>query len=253
MNDDLSIFTEKLKELKTKKKLNRDIIKEHFAGMELGQDQIDKIIIYLKNSGSSIEASPGGENKVFGNKEYDLYDLSLPSGVIKDDSIRSVLDQLKMYPPLRAESEKELVRDYLQGNEEAGKALTQAGMRLVLCVARDIYKSYNNLDFSEILQEGMAGLYKTLPLLRESADNTFSDTAAYSIRESIMEWVLAAEKEADGTGDIVNTLNRIKDAFDELSRDLGYEPGAQEIADHLEIPESRVIELCEFSGFTVRI
>lgn len=252
MKDDLELFSEKLKELSIETELSREGIREHFEGIELREDQLDKIIIYLKNAGKNVDDTLSSGRRADGSTRYDLYDFSLPRGVTKDDSLRSFLEVLEMYPPLTPESEQKLVRACLEGNTQASKTLTEGNMRLVFCIAKDVYRNYDHLDFYEMIQEGMAGLLNAVTELEEPGDMGFGDRAEQKVREGIMDWVMAAEKEADGTGDIVNTLNRIKDAFDELSRDLGYEPDAQEIADHLEITRQRVLELAEFSGFTVR-
>lgn len=99
------------------------------------------------------------------------------------DPIHRYLAEIGQIDLLSADEEKELGRKAQQGDKEAIKRLTEANLRLVVCLARRYIN--RGLSFSDLIEEGNLGLIHAVEKFDPEVGTRFSTYATWWIRQSI--------------------------------------------------------------------
>lgn len=92
-------------------------------------------------------------------------------------------DWIKKYPVLKKEEEKKLLEKAQKGNKEALEILVCSNVRLVFSVAQKYQKK--ELDFEDLVQEGIIGLTEAIKRFDLETDYKFSTYAVYWITQVI--------------------------------------------------------------------
>ena len=168
----LAKFEEKMKTLmatakKKKNVLDYQEIIDHFADLGLEEEQYDKILETLEQSGVDVlritdDDEPDEEIILAEAEEVDVenIDLSVPDGVSIEDPVRMYLKEIGKVPLLSAEEEIELAQKMEEGDEEAKKRLAEANLRLVVSIAKRYVG--RGMLFLDLIQEGNLGLIKAV-------------------------------------------------------------------------------------------
>lgn len=90
---------------------------------------------------------------------------------------------IKKYPVLKKEEEKKLLKKAQKGNKEALEILVCSNVRLVFSVAQKYQKK--ELDFEDLVQEGIIGLTEAIKRFNLETDYKFSTYAVYWITQVI--------------------------------------------------------------------
>ena len=90
---------------------------------------------------------------------------------------------IKKYPVLKKEEEKELLKKAQKGSKEALEILVCSNVRLVFSVAQKYQKK--ELDFEDLVQEGIIGLTEAVKKFDLKTDYKFSTYAVYWITQTI--------------------------------------------------------------------
>ena len=90
---------------------------------------------------------------------------------------------IKKYPVLKKEEEKKLLKKAQKGNKEALEILICSNVRLVFSVAQKYQKK--ELDFEDLVQEGIIGLTEAVKKFDLKTDYKFSTYAVYWITQAI--------------------------------------------------------------------
>ena len=80
-------------------------------------------------------------------------DLPLSAG---EDDMRQFLREIRTYPRLTAEEEKELARRCAAGDEDAIRQMVNSNLRLVVSIAREY--AGRGVALMDLIQEGSIGL-----------------------------------------------------------------------------------------------
>lgn len=99
------------------------------------------------------------------------------------DPIHRYLTEIGQIDLLSAEEEKELGRRSQAGDKEAIKKLTEANLRLVVCLARRYMN--RGLSLSDLIEEGNLGLIHAVEKFDPEVGTRFSTYATWWIRQSI--------------------------------------------------------------------
>lgn len=90
---------------------------------------------------------------------------------------------IKKYPVLEKDKEKELIKKAQKGDKEALEIMVCSNVRLVFSVAQKYQKK--ELDFEDLVQEGIIGLTEAVKKFDLKTDYKFSTYAMYWITQSI--------------------------------------------------------------------
>jgi len=168
-----------------------------------------------------------------------------------DDLIKVYLRDIRMNKLLTAEEEKELAAKMARGDKTARAAMIVANLRLVVKMS----KRYMNrgLPFLDLVEEGNIGLIKAVDRFKLSKQCRFSTYGSWWIRQSIERAVVNQSRTIRLPVHISGLIGKIARATYELARRLNRQPTLQEVADQLQIDQSRVRELLVFKEKTLSI
>ena len=161
------------------------------------------------------------------------------------DKYHLFLRDLEDYPLLSPLEEKRLLKDYKKGDINARDKLITSNIRLVISIA----KKYENdgLEFLDLVQEGIFGLYEALEKFDIYKDIKFSTYAYWWIKQSI--GLAIANKSREIRIPVYKNVlidSYIK-AFKELTFELKRYPETKEVAESMGISVSEVLELRKLS------
>ncbi len=253
----LAKFEEKLKNLlslakKKKNVLEYQEISDFFNDMPLEEEQFDKILETLEQSGVDIlriteEEEPDEEIILAEGEDVDVenIDLSVPDGVSIEDPVRMYLKEIGKVPLLNAEEEIELAKKLEMGDEEAKKRLAEANLRLVVSIAKRYVG--RGMLFLDLIQEGNLGLIKAVEKFDYRKGFKFSTYATWWIRQAITRAIADQARTIRIPVHMVETINKLIRVSRQLLQELGREPTPEEIAAEINMPEDRVREILKIS------
>jgi RNA polymerase primary sigma factor len=142
---------------------------------------------------------------------------------------------------ISAEEEVELARRIKQGDQEALAKLTKTNLRFVVSVA----KQYQNqgLGLQDLINEGNLGLIKAAQRFDETRGFKFISFAVWWIRQAIHQAIADQSRIVRLPQNQVGTINKLKKEIAKLEQRLERPPTIEEIAQVMDLPEYKVVEL----------
>ena len=166
-------------------------------------------------------------------------ELSLPDGISVTDPVRMYLKEIGRVPLLSAEQEIELAIAMEAGDEEAKRRLVEANLRLVVSIAKRYVG--RGMSFLDLIQEGNLGLMRAVDKFDYRRGFKFSTYATWWIRQAITRAIADQARTIRIPVHMVETINKLIRVSRQLVQELGREPLAEEIAEHMDItPEKSV-------------
>jgi len=256
MDDNISKFTEKLKELlvyaeKKKKVLEYQEVNDFLADLELDPKRIEKIYDYLEKNNVDVlrftEDDKDDEDIPIDEEEDEatVIDLTVPEGVNIEDPVRMYLKEIGKVPLLTADEEVELAKRMEQGDEFAKKRLAEANLRLVVSIAKRYVG--RGMLFLDLIQEGNLGLIKAVEKFDFRKGFKFSTYATWWIRQAITRAIADQARTIRIPVHMVETINKLTRVQRQLLQELGREPTPEEISEEMGIPVERVREIQKIS------
>lgn len=115
--------------------------------------------------------------------------LPVPSGISGKDLLSHYLSQLRHYPLLSPEQERQCATAYYEhGDDAAGERLVTSNLRLVVKLAFQYHRQWSNV--LDLIQEGNVGLVQALSKYDPSRGIRFSSYAQYWIRAMILRFLM---------------------------------------------------------------
>jgi RNA polymerase primary sigma factor len=250
-------FEEKLKTLMANAKKKKNVLDyqeiiDHFADLGLEEEQYDKILEMLEQSGIDVlrmtdDDEPDEEVILAEAEDVDVenIDLSVPDGVSIEDPVRMYLKEIGKVPLLTAEEEIELAQKMEEGDEEAKKRLAEANLRLVVSIAKRYVG--RGMLFLDLIQEGNLGLIKAVEKFDYRKGYKFSTYATWWIRQAITRAIADQARTIRIPVHMVETINKLIRVSRQLLQELGREPTPEEIAKEMNMPVDRVREILKIS------
>ena len=237
---------------------NQEII-DHLKGLELSEDDYDRIWEVLEKNGIDVlkMTSPSEDDvdadddvppeEIENEEDVDManVDLSVPDSVSIEDPVRMYLKEIGKVPLLSAEEEVELAKRMELGDQEAKNKLAEANLRLVVSIAKRYVG--RGMLFLDLIQEGNLGLIKAVEKFDYRKGYKFSTYATWWIRQAITRAIADQARTIRIPVHMVETINKLIRISRQLLQELRREPTPEEIAEEMKIPVEKVREILKIS------
>ncbi|MEE1230084.1 MAG: sigma-70 family RNA polymerase sigma factor [Phascolarctobacterium sp.] len=153
-----------------------------------------------------------------------------------------------------AESEalyKKLLTHIEKQGQDAKHRLSESNLRLVASIAKRFVG--RGLPFLDLIQEGNMGLMKAVDRFDFTKGFKFSTYATWWIRQAISRALADHARTIRIPVHMVETINKFNKVRKELTTSLGREPKLKEIAEAMEIPYQKAVEIEEYSHDTTSL
>jgi len=179
------------------------------------------------------------------SEEIDLADEdeSSEKALVPSDSLQRYLAEIRRLPLLSREEEHRLAVEYREyGNIEAAYKLVTANLRLVVMIAREYQRAFQNL--LDLIQEGNVGLMEAVKNFDPYRGIRFPSYAAWWIRAYIIRYIMNDWRMVK-----VGTTQAQRKLFFNLQKEKmkleaeGFVPGPKLLAQRLNVKEDEVVEM----------
>lgn len=177
--------------------------------------------------------------------KFDLDAIDLLDGVGTEDPVRMYLKEIGTVPLLSAEEELRLAKRKAEGDQHAKDRLIEANLRLVVSIAKRY--TGRGMSFLDLVQEGNLGLIKGVEKFNYDKGFKLSTYATWWIRQSVTRALADQARTIRVPVHMVETINRMSKMQRKLTLELGYEPSPAELAQALDMSESKVLEIMQIA------
>lgn len=162
-------------------------------------------------------------------------------GINIDDPVRMYLREIGKIPLLTFDQELTLAKAVIEGEEDAKQKLAESNLRLVVSIAKKYVG--RGMLFLDLIQEGNMGLIKAVEKFDHTKGYKFSTYATWWIRQAITRAIADQARTIRIPVHMVETINKLIRTSRHLLQQLGREPTPDEIAEEMEIPVEKVMEI----------
>ena len=248
-NKEQSIEDEKVKIILEKAKKQGKITYGEIASEldDANPDQIEKVFDAFEELNVDLKEDLDDEEPDLEDLEevedikIEEINLNTLEGVSTDDPVRMYLREIGRIPLLNYEEELEIAEKVLEGDEEAKQRLAESNLRLVVSIAKKYVG--RGMLFLDLIQEGNMGLIKAVDKFDYKKGFKFSTYATWWIRQAITRAIADQARTIRIPVHMVETINKLIRTSRHLLQKLGREPSPEEIAEELEMPVEKVMEI----------
>lgn len=162
-----------------------------------------------------------------------------------EDDVRQFLWEIREYPRLTPEQERELARKCAAGDEEAIREMVSANLRLVVSIAREY--AGRGVALMDLVQEGSIGLLAAARKFDYTRDLRFSTYATKWIRQGVTRCLMNHSSSIRVPLHTAERMQKVAMTRAKLLQENGEEPTAAEISKACGIPERKVQELVQLT------
>ena len=174
----------------------------------------------------------------------DLLEKEIPVSA-GDEDLRPFLREIREFPRLTAQQERELARRCALGDQEAIRQMVNANLRLVVSIAREY--AGRGVALLDLIQEGSIGLLAAARKFDYTMELRFSTYATKWIRQGVTRCLM---NHAGVIRVPLHTLERIRKveaARFALRQETGEEPTVQDISSRTGFSQEKVKQLLQLN------
>ena len=155
-----------------------------------------------------------------------------------EDDLRQFMNEIRRFPRLTPEQERDLAQRCAQGDEDAIRQMVGANLRLVVSVAREY--AGRGVPLLDLVQEGSIGLLAAARKFDYTLDFRFSTYATKWIRQGVTRCLMNHSALIRVPVHTAERIRKVAAARAELLQETGEEPTASQIALRCEMSEEKV-------------
>ena len=176
-------------------------------------------------------------SSALGEKELNI---PIPSG---EADMRQYLREIRSFPRLSKQAERELARRCAEGDEDAVRQMVNSNLRLVVSVAREY--AGRGVPLLDLIQEGSIGLLVAAKKFDYTLDYRFSTYATKWIRQGVTRSLYNHGALIRVPVHTAERIRKIEQARTALMQEKGEAPTVAQIASRCAIAEEKVQELLQ--------
>lgn len=162
-----------------------------------------------------------------------------------EDDVRQYLHEIRQFPRLSPEEERELARRCAEGDEEAIRRMVNSNLRLVVSIAREY--AGRGVSLLDLIQEGSIGLLAAARKFDYTLDFRFSTYATKWIRQGVTRCLMNHGGMIRVPLHTAERIRKVEGARNALRQEQQREPTLEEIAERSGIPEEKVASLLDMA------
>ncbi len=162
-----------------------------------------------------------------------------------EDAVKMYLKQIGKVKLLSKEEEFRFSKEMAEGNVRSKEILTVANLRLVVSIAKKY--TGRGILFLDLIQEGNIGLIRAVEKFDYKRGYKFSTYATWWIRQAITRSIADQSRTIRVPVHMVEHINSYKKIVRKLMQELSRKPTEDEIAQHMGVPLSKVLEVIRIS------
>lgn len=171
---------------------------------------------------------------------------------VSQNAYFAYLDEISQYKLLSAEEEILLFQKIQNGDSVSKDLFIKSNLRLVVKVAKKYFSpGYNTL--LDLIQEGNLGLLKAVDGYDPTKGCKFSTYAIPQINKAIQRSSCRTGLPLELPTQQISLINKIRFFIDRFETENGQKPCIEDIADRLQIPVKKVIELIPYVSPSVSL
>ena len=165
-----------------------------------------------------------------------------------DEDIRQYINEIRQFPRLTPEQERDLARLCAQGDENAIRQMVNCNLRLVVSVARDY--AGRGVPLLDLIQEGSIGLLAAAKKFDYTMDYRFSTYATKWIKQGVTRCLMNHGCIIRVPMHTAEKIRKVTAARNRLLQETGTEPTLEELAQACELTADKVRRLLQLSPQT---
>ena len=165
-----------------------------------------------------------------------------------EDDIRPFINEIRQYPLLTAEEERQLARRCAAGDEEAIRLMVNSNLRLVVSVAREY--AGRGVPLLDLIQEGSIGLIAAARKFDYTLDFRFSTYATKWIRQGVTRCLAEHSRMIRVPAHTAERIRKVEQARNALRQEMETEPTVEQIADRCGFEPDKVLQLLQLNPET---
>ena len=162
-----------------------------------------------------------------------------------EDDVRQYLNEIRRYPRLTPEQERELAKKCAAGDENAIRQMVNSNLRLVVSVAKEY--AGRGVPLLDLIQEGSIGLLAAAKKFDYTLDYRFSTYATKWIRQGITKYLVDHGSMIRIPAHTAERIRKVESVRAMLLQKHAEEPTAEQIAQVCDIPTAKVLQLLQMS------
>lgn len=163
-----------------------------------------------------------------------------------DDSLSLYLKEIKTFPLLTLEEEKDLIIKAQKGNKSARDKLINCNQRLVVSIANK--HQHSGLSLMDLIQEGNFGLIAAIDKFELSMDYKFSTYASWWIKQTISRALDNKGRLIRLPSYMVEEMNKFQKTIKILTTELNREPSIEEISKKMNLSQEQIQIFLNYSA-----